>query len=1321
MVDFSGFSADSFEQFIRALAVKLVGPGVTVFGDGPDGGREATFSGKVLFPHPPHQQWDGYGVFQAKFKSTNEGSSKDQAWAISQAKAELEKWLSSPKRRPRAEYFVFCTNVSLSSASGGGKDKLQKLMSLKKYGLKGHAVWDLNQLRSYIDSQSELRGRFRAFFTTGDLLAAFADTLKTGDGVDAEAVLTNYIAREFLADEDARLSQAGDRSEDRIRLADVFVDLPSGPEPLTDPVELEDDGLLPASLSELLRAGAYKLDPLALLEEGKSRKDNAERAATGLIARFVYLGGPGSGKSTIGQVLAQIHRAALLHRRPIQRLEERVASLVGNIKTRCEKDGYVWPQTPRYPFRVELNHFAKALSGANDTQVNSLSEYLRQSLSKNTPIEHVHLRSWLASYPWLLILDGLDEVPASSNRKQVINAIQDFLNEARDLESDLQIVASSRPDGYAGEFDGGEVAHRHLHPLSAQRAILCAEKYVYAKIGKKDDHRAEAVMTTLRTSIVNPLIAKLMYSPLQVTFMVTVVGASGKPSESRWRLFSEYYKTIYERELQKAVPPFDKALSARRSDIDALHHRVGFILQNRAESSGGTQSDISLLEFKTLVRECLGELGLTNQVLEHEVDMIVGAANQRLVFLTSRTPGRLSFDVRSLQEYMAAACLTNSDSTEVMPRLMRIGHSAYWRNVTMFSIGRFFDEPQLRNQREKIRLFCEDLNTKNTQFQKGLIGSRLAVDVLRSGVMGDVPAFSRALGKIALGLLEFPTDEDGDQNLLSAIYKPEMEAEYKSAVSLRLGQIETDRSVAAWWLLNQLIDSNVSWAGMTWEAHWPKDTAKQKAIFASFFQRGASPQTMGAHLLAVATALIPQLAPSEVMDFLGTDLLHRKAASPAPEWLTALVDLFNRAGSATVKVYHDDKSVGIDAFINKVNDTSKASYARLSTILAADQVNPSWLPIAVIAKFVMNPTRDAFIAALDGITATTTELQFWRKISPWPLVQATYSTESKEALLALNKDAKPWVTTEESFSKVGLELKALFAPTIELHQVAVDAITSWGLADRGAAVGLRTFLKTTLDALEGCIYPERKIQLSRLFAGLTSILENLQEFDPDIIDVRVLQSSNEWNPASFSLKVSPQEKVSPAWERFFIRFSQRANLLVDFPLFRSPAVLLWFLQKYSADTKQLGFLKLAGLAGTFFSQNSATKALNNCFDLSRAVNGTDDELTKFAAVAIELIVAGGDGDRIRYASSVIRSLLKSSNNETGVKLILRVVERNHLQRSCYNEVVDVIIDSAYGKSWDIRAQAEAVRVRLIEGESSGYTQEILVLLGLPQGHIRESD
>src|SRR5271165_2552762 len=35
----------------------------------PDGGREAIFNGTVAYPHPPADQWSGYGIIQAKCKA----------------------------------------------------------------------------------------------------------------------------------------------------------------------------------------------------------------------------------------------------------------------------------------------------------------------------------------------------------------------------------------------------------------------------------------------------------------------------------------------------------------------------------------------------------------------------------------------------------------------------------------------------------------------------------------------------------------------------------------------------------------------------------------------------------------------------------------------------------------------------------------------------------------------------------------------------------------------------------------------------------------------------------------------------------------------------------------------------------------------------------------------------------------------------------------------------------------------------------------------------------------------------------------------------
>jgi hypothetical protein len=43
----SGLSTRSFEQLIQAISAKVLGPGIVIFGDGRDGGREATFEGTI--------------------------------------------------------------------------------------------------------------------------------------------------------------------------------------------------------------------------------------------------------------------------------------------------------------------------------------------------------------------------------------------------------------------------------------------------------------------------------------------------------------------------------------------------------------------------------------------------------------------------------------------------------------------------------------------------------------------------------------------------------------------------------------------------------------------------------------------------------------------------------------------------------------------------------------------------------------------------------------------------------------------------------------------------------------------------------------------------------------------------------------------------------------------------------------------------------------------------------------------------------------------------------------------------------------------------
>jgi hypothetical protein len=76
-----GLSARSFEQLIQAIAVKVIGPGTVIFGDGPDGGREAVFDGMTQYPSST-SPWEGYVVVQAKFRQRLQNVEMDGAWAL---------------------------------------------------------------------------------------------------------------------------------------------------------------------------------------------------------------------------------------------------------------------------------------------------------------------------------------------------------------------------------------------------------------------------------------------------------------------------------------------------------------------------------------------------------------------------------------------------------------------------------------------------------------------------------------------------------------------------------------------------------------------------------------------------------------------------------------------------------------------------------------------------------------------------------------------------------------------------------------------------------------------------------------------------------------------------------------------------------------------------------------------------------------------------------------------------------------------------------------------------------------------------------------
>ncbi|WP_446719251.1 hypothetical protein, partial [Herbaspirillum sp. C7C2] len=81
-----------FEHLVQALCKKFIALGTTPFGDGPDGGREATFDGPMDFPSHT-APWSGYLVVQCKFRQRSIGdAASDTDWVTQQLNEELGKY-----------------------------------------------------------------------------------------------------------------------------------------------------------------------------------------------------------------------------------------------------------------------------------------------------------------------------------------------------------------------------------------------------------------------------------------------------------------------------------------------------------------------------------------------------------------------------------------------------------------------------------------------------------------------------------------------------------------------------------------------------------------------------------------------------------------------------------------------------------------------------------------------------------------------------------------------------------------------------------------------------------------------------------------------------------------------------------------------------------------------------------------------------------------------------------------------------------------------------------------------------------------------------
>lgn len=224
---------------------------------------------------------------------------------MTQLRAELLKFTKPDSKLRKPDYYILVSNARLSpmpesERAKGGIAKIDEVFAEFKDALqlKDYRVWHLDQLCTMLMNADAIRRSYAAWLSTSDVIADILAEVNSKTSAIKEGMY-RYLARELRSHQPIRLQQAGHSGNSQTMIEDVFVDLPFR----TD--------------RQQGREGPKKLLLATLLDRSRDCLDGASVTAQqeqvfGRPERILILGGPGQGKSTLSQFLAQIFRANIL-------------------------------------------------------------------------------------------------------------------------------------------------------------------------------------------------------------------------------------------------------------------------------------------------------------------------------------------------------------------------------------------------------------------------------------------------------------------------------------------------------------------------------------------------------------------------------------------------------------------------------------------------------------------------------------------------------------------------------------------------------------------------------------------------------------------------------------------------------------------------------------------------------------------------------------------------------------------------------------------------------------------------------------------------
>ncbi|WEJ35640.1 NACHT domain-containing protein [Sinorhizobium prairiense] len=599
-----------------------------------------------------------------------------QKWLLEQIEIELKAFADASSKREWPDIWIVATNIDPSGVpETGAFDRARQLV--KKYNsklAKRFHIWGGAKILDLLKSKRARSVFFGEFVTAGHVIRSLYQLI-TSTVVPSSDIIRHFVVTEFDTSRYTKLEQAGSDTDNRPSIQEIFTDLPFD-------VGGGDTGFAASALAKALACPHQIRSEFPETDAWEKWQKDPERARVWFIK-----GGPGQGKSTITQYIAQIQRAKLILEKNGPAINASQRKLALDIKKRAEKTN-LWPLSPRIPVNVELKVFAQWFGERARAQGRRMLAFLADKLSADLGqiVNPTALKQTFSQGKWLFVFDGLDEVPGDIKDAVAEEVVHFVDNQLIAYNSDASIICTSRPQGYSGQFDALDSAVVNLSKLSKVAALTCAKPLLEYNRPTSESY---LFIEILREALTSSSVAELMTTPLQSHIMAVIVRDGGKPPERKWMLFNKFYEIIKKREANKNFPDPKLARLLREQDqlIRAVHNRLGFELHRRAETKGGATTSLAREEFEVIVRSVVETLHEKN--IDETVQTVMEATTERLVLVNTPESGdSVRFDIRQLQEFFAAEEIYDAgDSTTLFERISIIAGDSHWREVTHFLIS----------------------------------------------------------------------------------------------------------------------------------------------------------------------------------------------------------------------------------------------------------------------------------------------------------------------------------------------------------------------------------------------------------------------------------------------------------------------------------------------------------------------------------------------------------------------------------------------------------------------------------------------------------